>query len=415
MRCLKCGSDKLDENLVCHDCGYVSTKEIKKNEPIDIVHYMKKEEKNNFEKTQKVVFNVVIVVLIFLILLFGGIVLHFMKLKSNSKIMSDYENFKNNSLLFVLYISNDNKNDNMLTEYAVNYDYDFLKINYDKLAIKNKKYFQKELSVKKANNYIVIYSNGKIIAKDTVNTKKDIEKFLISGQVIPPIIKNPLPEIEHLDKLLASQEATLIYITFVNNELVNSKDEMLKNLCLNYNVNYDLIEGYTFSHKQQMKYINKFGFTEFKNELIVIVENGRIRNVLDKNYLVIDDYIEIFQNYDIIKAINEYLTYINILEFKNIIENGNKEVIVFGNSNCKYCDTIKYLLGTISKENNINIYYLELNDENIDEIIQELGYEGVITYPFTIVIENGKIIDYVIGISEEEYFINFFKKVGIIR
>lgn len=415
MRCLRCGSSNIDENLICKDCGFVSVKDIKKSNPIDITEY-KKKEIDNFQKTKKIVLNLIIIFLLLFVITGSILVLHILKLKSNSKIINDFNEFKTNSLMFVLYVSNNDTYDDMLTTYANNYEFDYLRIDYNSLAIENKKYLKKENELKDINNYFVIWSNGKIVNKTKINNEEELNTFLKDNYVIPNIIENPFPEMEKLNNKLANEKATLIYISFVNNELLESKNELLSSLCQNYDIEYQFIKGYIMSRKQQMKYINQFGFTEIKNELILIVENGKIKNVLDKNYLVVDDYIEIFQNYDIIMAISGYLDYIDFNQFKLLVEGNEKEVFTFGDDDCQYCDNIKYSLGIISKENNVKIHYINLTDEdNIKEELDSLGYDNAITYPITIVVEDNKVLDYVIGASDEEYFINFFTKLGIIR
>lgn len=415
MRCLRCGSSNIDENLICKDCGFVSVKDIKKSNPIDITEY-KKKEIDNFQKTKKIVLNLIIIFLLLFVITGLILVLHILKLKSNSKIINDFNEFKTNSLMFVLYVSNNDTYDDMLTTYANNYEFDYLRIDYNSLAIENKKYLKKENELKDINNYFVIWSNGKIVNKTKINNEEELNTFLKDNYVIPNIIENPFPEMEKLNNKLVNEKATLIYISFVNNELLESKNELLSSLCQNYDIEYQFIKGYIMSRKQQMKYINQFGFTEIKNELILIVENGKIKNVLDKNYLVVDDYIEIFQNYDIIMAISEYLDYIDFNQFKLLVEGNEKEVFTFGDDDCQYCDNIKYSLGIISKENNVKIHYINLTGEdNIKEELDSLGYDNAITYPITIVVEDNKVLDYVIGASDEEYFINFFTKLGIIR
>lgn len=414
MECFKCGSENIDDKFKCLDCGYNN---IKFGKHIDIEEYNPQvKHYHNFEKARKVVIKLIFFIILVLISFFLTILVYIFKDKSNQNLLNTYSTLKTNSNLYVIYFGNNENYNKLIDKYQKYYDFDYLKINDNKLTKKNKRFFKNELLLKKLKNNLVVVKDKKISSKGIITSKEDINNILNKGKAIPNTIENPLKEIEKLDLLLTSEAPSLIYIAFANNDLVTDKSETLKNLCANYKINFEFIRGYIFSDKQIMKYMNQFGFTEKKNELILLIENKKITKVIDHNYLNTDDYVEIFQNYDIINSISNYLNNIEFLEFLNIIDNKNKEVIVFGNDNCTYCKNIKYLLGNISKNNNIIINYLNITENNqLENKLKELNYNGTITYPFTIVVENNQVLDYVIGLADSEYFEEFFKRLGIIR
>ena len=306
--------------------------------------------------------------------------------------------------------------DKKLKLYKDYYEYDYQKINIKKLTIKNRRKFKEELKTDNLKDSIAIYKHGKLIAVKNISNVDDMNAFLNTNKVIPSVIEDPKTEKELISSILGSKDDTLVYVSFDNNDIVQNKSNDLSNLCAEYKIKYQFIRGYVFSEKQIINYMNQFNYSSIKNELIVIVENGSIKKIIEFDSLYYDDYIEIFKNYDIINSITDYLNYVDINTFNELKNKDDKNIFVFGDSKCKYCDSVKYTLGSIAKENNIKINYIDLNaEDNINESLSSLNYDGTYTYPLMVIIENKKIIDYVIGDSEKDFYINMFKKDGIIR
>lgn len=413
MNCIKCGSKNLDENLKCLDCG----NDNHKGKHIDIED-VKPQTKNghNFEKTRKIVLTTFIFGLIILLSFGVTLLIYFIKDKSNSRVINEYNNLSKNSNVFVLYIGNNSEYDNLLNLYKKYYEYDYMKINSGRLTRKNTKMFENKFNLSKLKESIIIYKKGEFISANNFNSKKGLVNYLKKGKVIPNVIENPKKEKKLYNDTLASKEATLIYISFVNNNLVEKNINTFKDLCENYKIKFQFIRGYILAEQQILNYLSQYGYSSMKNGLIIALEDGNIKKVVDMDNLYFDDYIDIFQNYDIINSMDDNLNYIDLDTFNSLINDNKKHIIVFGNQKCKYCDSLKYLLGSIVRENKIEVYYIEVADDfNIVDNLKDISYQGTNTYPLTIVLENKKILDYVIGLSEKDYYINLFTKDGIIR
>lgn len=413
MNCIKCGSKNIDENLICLDCG----NDNHKGNHIDIEDLKPQAKKsNNFEKTRKII--LASFIFGFMVLVSFGVTLlvYFIKDKSNAKLIDEYRNLRKNSSVFVLYMGYNDEYDDILNLYKQYYEYDYLKINNSRLTRKNTKMFENEFNLSKLKNSIIIYKKGDFVLASNFSNKKELLNNLKKGKVIPTIIENPKKEKELFSNALSSNEASLIYISFVKNNLIEEKDTIFKELCDNYKIKYQFIRGYIFSEQQILNYLSQYGYSSMKNGLIIILEDGNVKKTIDLDDLYFDDYVEIFQNYDIINSMGDSLKYIDLEAFNGLVNDNQKHIVVFGNQKCKYCESIKYILGSISKDNKIDIYYVNLEDEfNILDRLKEYNYQGTNTYPLTIVIENKNILDYVIGLSEKEYYINLFTKDGIIR
>ena len=133
------------------------------------------------------------------------------------------------------------------------------------------------------------------------------------------------------------------------------------------------------------------------------------------------EYLDKFEEYRFIDDINNYLKHISYSNFKELLKNQEKTVILIGKDECKYCNDVMTALNSISIDYNVEINYI--NIENMDTSIAKdveisltsLGYNDGFTTPLTIVVENNSLIEYIIGASNEEYFVDIFKENGIIK
>lgn len=413
MNCIKCGSKNLDEKLICLDCG----NDNHKGSHIDIDD-IKPQSKNHhsFEKTRKLVLCAIFFAFIVLISFGTTLLVYYIKDKSNDKVIEEYNNLKKNSSVFVIYMGNDDSYEKLIEKYKKYYEFDYMNINYRKLTSKNTKKFKNELSLEKLKDSIIVYKKSELVLAKNFSSSNELDEYLKEVKVIPNIIEDPTNERNIFNETISSSDDTLVYISFVNNDLVNEKNEELNELCNSYKIKYQFIRGYVLSENQILNFLSQYGYSTMKSGLILTLEGGNIKKVIDMDGLYFDDYIEIFQNYDIISTMSDYLKYVDINAYDELINSNQKNIYIFGDSKCKYCDNIKYILGSIAKENELNIYYIDLADDtNIEDRLKQIKYEGTITYPLTIIVENKNILDFVIGLSEKDYFVNLLKKDGIIR
>ena len=103
------------------------------------------------------------------------------------------------------------------------------------------------------------------------------------------------------------------------------------------------------------------------------------------------------------------------------MNSNSKNIILIGKEECKYCDEVISTLNTIIINYNISIKYINIGNldselsSNVENKLVDLGYSDGFTTPITIMIESNKLIDYVIGASSEDYFIDIFTENGIIK
>ena len=118
----------------------------------------------------------------------------------------------------------------------------------------------------------------------------------------------------------------------------------------------------------------------------------------------------------------ENLTDISFDDYKNLVGQDSKNVIVIGQTTCSHCIAVKPVLNRIAGNNNITINYLNLTkmtQEEQKELIENLksiGYEDAdnLGTPLTLIVQNNKIEGTIEGENPPSYFTREFKKYGVI-
>lgn len=106
-----------------------------------------------------------------------------------------------------------------------------------------------------------------------------------------------------------------------------------------------------------------------------------------------------------------------VLEFNELYETEEKQVILFATPYCPFCQETKPLLETIAQENKFEIYYFDTSvvpKDEMNNIIDklELNIKGV---PHLVVIENKKLVGELSGKRDKETTIKFLTDTGIIE
>ena len=338
----------------------------------------------------------------------------------DNKVIKDIKEFTKSGTK-VLYISEkknySEKPIELLKKYEVEYEY----INSSNFSSIEKKKLTKIIRMKDINNVIVIYKDGKVL--DTLHdfeSNESLIKFFQKNGIFPEVIGKVDGILESVTEAI-NTDYTLIYLPYNYAEGVELQDEILNNICKKYKIKYKLINAYLLSEFQKEKINTILQVSKVENQIIILVKNneivGSIRNVYDeKAYieeLVSSKFIDLSK-----KSIN-YLDDYNV--FNEIIKSQEKNIITIGRDDCKYCDDVIDKLNEIGNKHEINIYYINIGTIDSDLSIKiinklkELEYSEGFTTPLTLIVESDKIIDYIIGASDEEYFVDVLIENGLIR
>lgn len=108
-----------------------------------------------------------------------------------------------------------------------------------------------------------------------------------------------------------------------------------------------------------------------------------------------------------------------IEEWKEDINSGNEVVTIFGASYCSHCKEYKPVIFKLANENNINLYFFEIDtksDNEKNELVNtfEIGnFEGDV--PYTFIYKDKEFVVSDIGFSDEQTTIEFLKEYGVIK
>ena len=151
-------------------------------------------------------------------------------------------------------------------------------------------------------------------------------------------------------------------------------------------------------------------------QIIILIKDktiiGNLREVENKEY-----YIKHLKEINFIKN-SEKIEKINLDKFNKLIKSFDTNVIVIGNKENKDCVDLLEVLKEIDIE---TINYLELKDTNdnafkdVQKRLNNIGFSDGFTLPILIITQNDKLLDYTIGKSTKEYYIELFTENGIIK
>jgi len=368
--------------------------------------------KDNFKVKNNIVLLIILMILlvIFFSLLF---------LTKDNSLIKDVKKFIETDTR-VLYISNKDNYKEYPIDLFKKYEINYLYINSDKLTNIEETKLEKIINSKYLSNIIVIYSNGQIVdAIIEYDSEDSLNDFLQKNNIIPEVIGDNTNIIEDV-KTTLDTNYSLIYLPYKNSDEIDAQNRILKDICEDYEINYKKIDAYLLSSYQHTKLNTLLQISKVEEQIVILVKNkkiiGSIRDINSKK-----DYLNKLKEYKFVEEINSLIIFINLNEFNNLLNNNEKNIIVIGKDECKYCDSVTTTLNDIAINYDIKINYINVGkmDSNIslevEKKLTELNYNDGFTTPMVLVVENNKLLNYVIGVANEQYFIDIFTENGIIK
>lgn len=224
--------------------------------------------------------------------------------------------------------------------------------------------------------------------------------------------------------ILKSNDTNIIYVSAASCSHCQNFEPILKNVVKEYDLKLYKIDLDKYSQDDKTNLYNSLEFfsTEWGTPSILIVKNGKLIESLvgERNK---DQLIKLFKNHNIIKTTSSdisYLTNVDVNGYMEAIESEDTIIMFIASSSCPNCEKTTPILEELIKEENIKIYYIDL-----DEIETEEDYNTLIDsfdiyldpdfgVPTTLIIKNHNIIDTLNGYRTKDSFITFFKKNGFI-
>lgn len=356
-----------------------------------------------------------VVLLILLLIIFFSLLI----LTRDNQLIKNVKEFIQNDTK-ILYITDKQNYSKYPIDLFEKYDIEYLYINSDNLSAIEKSKLEKIINSKYLSNIIVVFDNGKL--KDAIiefENEDHLNNFLIKHEIIPEIIGDNSSIISDVNKLLDT-EFSLIYFPYEQSDTVDYQNTILKEISSEYNINYKKINAYLLSKTQKNKLNSILKISSVEDQIVILVKDrkiiGSIRGVNNKK-----NYLNKLDSFKFIDSIDSYITYISYAEFKNILNKDDKSIMVIGKEDCKYCDEVLKELNDIAINYDININYINVGKMDsdisldVEKTLSNLEYNDGFTTPLTIIVEKNKLLDYIIGSANEEYFVDIFTENGIIK
>ena len=227
-----------------------------------------------------------------------------------------------------------------------------------------------------------------------------------------------------------SKERTVIYYASSDCGYCELQSPILETIADDYDMDYLEIDSSKLGSTQINEIIEKLEI-EGRTPTTVIVQNGEVIDTAI-GYTDGSKYVEFFASNEMIPEDAVYskeadLTFINYHEFEELITENDKQIVVVGQTTCSHCIAIKPALNSVADEYDLTINYLnitEMTEEESDsfsESLKDLEYNdpdfvesGSFGTPLTLIIEDGKIVDYISGARTKSQLVREFKKAGLI-
>ncbi len=432
MKCEKCGHDNNKYSVICEKCGaplkieengFLQEKYHHKGKHIDIEEIVKVE-KPDFNETKKKVSRTVIFFLVLFIASFLYLLMNLFLVKGSKETIEKYSNYFHHSPVAVFYFGTEEELDSKLTEYAETYEFDYLNIDARKLTRSRKKKMRKELNIYNMTSTLVVVQSGVPVATfNTTQGEEELLTFLRRQGLIPEKLEEAkvvTSSLETFKNAFSSTEPTLLYFPTKYQEDIEKRSETLKHISSQYGLSYQEVKGYLFSRRQLLRMMSQLGYSEIQKDLILYLRDGKVEKTIVDEEGKMDSYFEMLSFYGIIDTSGaDYLKTITDTQFHSYLENKkNKYVILVGTKDCSYCDRVKPILGEIANQHQITIYYYDASSK-INEVTSKMESMGVnasiSTSPLLLVVEKAKILDYVVGLSTKDLYLEKLTELGVIR
>lgn len=236
---------------------------------------------------------------------------------------------------------------------------------------------------------------------------------------------------EKFEQEFNAEEKTVIYYASSQCGYCELQKPILEAIAEDYNVEYLEIDSATLGAKQRNEILDKLEI-EHATPTTVIVQKGKVIDTA-VGYHDGKSYVEFFVSNGIIPEDAVYsgeanLTFINYDNYETLINENKTHIIVVGQTTCSHCIAIKPALNKVAGEYDLTINYLNLTDmdqsdyNKFSSSLKEIEYndpdfleDGSFGTPLTLIVENGKVKDYISGQRTKSQLVREFKKNGLIK
>lgn len=364
-------------------------------------------------------FNIKRVICIIAFSLLGFLLVYLVILTKDSQKIIEVKDFIKSDIK-ILYVHK-GKEEKYSIELFEKYSIEYMNIKINKLTVFEKNKLKNIINNNNINNIMVLFINGEI--KDYLVDCKSLnrlEEFLQKNEIIPEEIVDNVNEIANNSMEVLDNEYSIIYIPYSNHDKISEQEKIFESIAKKYSIDYKKIDAYLLSKIQQNKINKLLEISDVEDQILVVVKDKKmianIRGIHSKN-----TYIENLYELNFIDEIENKIKELDYEEFKNELNSSNKSIFFIGINNSHDCEKELELLNSMTYKYNLNINHINLENPNstiyskVKGKLEKIGYTGNFTLPLVIITESNKILDYIIGNSKEDYFLEIFIENGVIR
>ena len=236
--------------------------------------------------------------------------------------------------------------------------------------------------------------------------------------------------VENFDKYYNSKELKVIYYASSQCGYCSLQTPILETIAKDYDIDYLYVDAAELTEAQRELVIKKLDI-EGATPTTVVVKKGKVIDT-QVGYTDGTEYVEFFKKAkvvpnDAVYKDEQYLTFIGYSEYKKLVDSKSTFIVTIGQTGCSHCIAVKPVLNRIAGKYNIDINYIDitkLTEEDSSSLVsglKNLGYSdseylesGSFGTPLTLVVKEGKIVDYINGETTNSKFVKMFKSTGII-
>ena len=245
------------------------------------------------------------------------------------------------------------------------------------------------------------------------------------------IVDEEVEEImEEFNEYFNSKERAVIYYASSGCSYCELQTPILETIAEDYDMDYLEIDSSILGVKQREEILDRLGI-EQATPTTIIVQGGEVIDVAE-GYTEGSAYVEFFASNEMIPedavySEEAYLTFINYDEYEELIAESKKQIVVVGQTTCSHCIAIKPALNSVAEDYDLTINYLNITEMTEEESnkftdsLKTIEYNdpdfvesGSFGTPLTLIIENGKVVNYISGARTKSQLVREFKKVGLI-
>lgn len=364
------------------------------------------------EKTKKISY-----IIIFILLIISFIFL-LLATKDSPKIKEVSEFIKTDTK--VVHLTSD-VNKRYISNLLKRYNVDCIEIDTSKLSIFETRKLKKLVDNNELENTIIIYQNGKKIHSLTkYRENKEVKEFFQRNNIIPNKIVDNVDFIVSSANNILENQYSMIYMPYKEHEEIENQDQFLEEISCEYSIDYKKIDAYLLSQTQQEQINSMLEISLVEDQILILVKDNKmvanIRGIHSKN-----TFIENLYDVNFIDELANKINNIDYYKYKDLLKSKDKNILLLGSNSVKDSNDIYELLNKMIYNYEISVNYLNIDKEQtylynkVKEKLENIGYNGTFSIPMVVIVESENVLDYIIGNSTEEYFLDIFIETGVIK